>query len=331
MILLSEQTKHQVSIIIRCYNEEAHIGRLLSGIVQQSGVDIEIIVVDSGSTDATVSIASQYPTKILSINKEDFSFGYSLNIGCEAASGDFLVLSSAHVYPLYHDWIIRLIEPFADDRVACSYGRQSGNDVTKFSEKRVFEHWFPNRSDSNQTHPFCNNANAAVRQSIWQRFRYDETLTGLEDIAWAKQVTSAGYRVAYTAEAEVVHVHEETSRQVFNRYRREAIALKTIFPHEKFTFFNFLHMFLKNSFDDLRSAMNQRVFWRNIVSIFSFRLMQFWGTYRGYAQHGVVSNALRQKFYYPKDDVLETQSTTNADVSRSLIDYSKNDREKISE
>ncbi|NEO00616.1 MAG: glycosyltransferase, partial [Moorea sp. SIO3I7] len=47
----------EISIIIRCYNEEEHIGRLLSGIMQQTIQDVEIIVVDSGSTDATPSIA----------------------------------------------------------------------------------------------------------------------------------------------------------------------------------------------------------------------------------------------------------------------------------
>ena len=107
---MSNKTKYQVSIIIRCYNEEAHIGRLLSGIEQQANKDVEVIIVDSGSTDETVSIASQYATSILTIDKENFSFGHSLNIGCEAAKGEFLVFASAHVYPLYDDWIERLIQ-----------------------------------------------------------------------------------------------------------------------------------------------------------------------------------------------------------------------------
>ncbi|MCZ7627103.1 MAG: glycosyltransferase [Candidatus Methylomirabilis sp.] len=63
------------SLVIRCFNEEAHIGRLLTGIMAQTLKDVEIIVVDSGSTDATLSIASQYPVKILTITPEQFSFG----------------------------------------------------------------------------------------------------------------------------------------------------------------------------------------------------------------------------------------------------------------
>jgi rhamnosyltransferase len=55
----------KVSIVIRSYNEEEHIGRLLSGITRQTIKDLEIIIVDSGSTDATLSIASRYPERIL--------------------------------------------------------------------------------------------------------------------------------------------------------------------------------------------------------------------------------------------------------------------------
>ena len=44
------------SIVIRAYNEEKHIGRLLEGIKQQTLKDVEIILVDSGSTDRTLAI-----------------------------------------------------------------------------------------------------------------------------------------------------------------------------------------------------------------------------------------------------------------------------------
>ena len=74
-------SEHKCSIVIRCYNEAAHIGKLLYGILQQTESHIEIIVVDSGSTDGTLRIAKQYPVKIVEIKPEDFSFGRSLNAG----------------------------------------------------------------------------------------------------------------------------------------------------------------------------------------------------------------------------------------------------------
>src|SRR5438105_1761093 len=190
----------KVSIVVRCYNEEAHIGRLLSGILQQTIKDFEIILVDSGSTDATLSIARQYPVHILHITPREFSFGRSLNKGCAAAEGDLLVFASAHVYPLYEDWLEKLIYPLEQcEAVALSYGGQRGNEATKYSEHQVFAHWFPPEPNDDQDHPFCNNANAAVRRSVWERFPYDEQLTGLEDLDWAKRVMRAGYKIAYAA------------------------------------------------------------------------------------------------------------------------------------
>ena len=87
----------KLSIVIRCYNEEEHIGRLLSGIMQQTVKDVEVVIVDSGSTDATLSIASRYPVRVVHIAPQEFSFGRSLNRGCAAATGDILVFASAHV------------------------------------------------------------------------------------------------------------------------------------------------------------------------------------------------------------------------------------------
>lgn len=78
------------SIIIRACNEERHIGRLLEGIARQEfpeGWKYEVIVVDSGSTDATVSIARHMGARVIPISKEEFSFGKALNVGCAQAQG----------------------------------------------------------------------------------------------------------------------------------------------------------------------------------------------------------------------------------------------------
>jgi glycosyltransferase involved in cell wall biosynthesis len=203
------------SVVIRCYNEEEHIGKLLHGIIQQTIKNVEIIIVDSGSTDNTLSIACQYPVKIADIQPEDFSFGHSLNRGCDAAEGEFIVIASAHVYPLYIDWLEQLLAPFEDPKVSLVYGKQVGGETTKFSECQIFEKWFPDKSNFSQDHPFCNNANAAIRRCVWQQYPYDEKLTGLEDLAWAHITMQAGYKIAYQPNAAVVHVHNEKSLQIF--------------------------------------------------------------------------------------------------------------------
>ena len=287
------------SLVIRTYNEEKHIGRLLSGILKQTVKNPEIIIVDSGSTDATRSIASPYPVTLLSIDPADFTFGRSLNVGCAASNADLIVVASAHVYPVYVDWLERLLQPFEDEGVWLTYGRQRGGQTTRFSEHQLLLRLFPNNSNWNQSHPLCNNANAAIRREAWVQHPYDETLPGLEDIAWAKWALDQGGRLAYEAEAEVIHVHEESPTQVFNRYRREAMALRRIRPEERFGISEFVRLYASNVINDLGQAARDGGLIGNAADILSFRFSQFWGTYRGFSHAGTLTSELKQAFYYP--------------------------------
>ncbi len=286
-------------MIVRCFNEERHIGRLLSGLVRQSRLPDQIVIVDSGSTDATLAIASRFPVEIHTIEPEQFSFGRSLNIGCRAATGDVLLFASAHVHPVYDTWLAELTAPFSDPEVALAYGRQEGNDRTKYSEQRVMARWFPATSVARQDHPFCNNANAAVRRSVWEVQPYDEELTGLEDLEWAKRALEAGHAVSYVASAPVVHAHEESWSGVVNRYRREAIAHKRIYRDHQMSAFEAIRLTAGNIASDYVHAARDRVLGENLGSIPSFRIAQFYGTYRGFRQRGEESAVLRRRFYYP--------------------------------
>lgn len=314
-------TEPRCSIVIRCYNEERHIGKLLSGIMEQTVQDVQIVVVDSGSTDRTVEIAKHYPVDLVSIRKEDFSFGYSLNAGCQTARGKVVVLASAHVYPTYRDWLERLIAPFEDPQVALTYGKQRGDAETHFSEQRIFRAWFPDGSDLRQKEPFCNNANAAVRRSLWEKMPYDETLTGLEDLCWAKQALGEGHRIAYVAEAEVIHVHDETSAQIFHRYEREAIALKAIYSDSGFSLGSFVRLATQNIWSDWLAAAKSGMLLGNFFDIARFRILQFWGTYRGYRQYGRVDDQLRMRFYYPPETISKRTQQEPRRPGATPIDY----------
>ena len=307
------------SLVIRCYNEGKHIGNLLAGIMAQSVKRVEIILVDSGSTDATLSIAARYPVKVLHIAPEEFSFGHSLNIGCAAASADVIILASAHVYPVYKDWLEHLITPFDDPEVALVYGKQRGPVGAWYAEQQIYRKWFPDHSIPVQGHPFCNNANAAIRRSLWDLSPYDRELTGLEDLEWAKRHFDAGRKIVYSAEAEIVHVHNERLTQIYNRCRREAIAFKRIYPDKRFTFSDFLLLFAANVFSDLCHAWRDGAPFKKWPGVPLFRLMQFWGTYRGYRQKGGVPRELAERFYYP-NGLSRSSISTPAEKER-LIRY----------
>jgi len=289
------------SIVIRAYNEEQHIGRLLEGIRQQTLKDVEIILVDSGSTDQTVSVAESFGARIVRIPSAEFTFGRSLNFGLRSATREFVVIASAHIYPVYPDWLESLLCPFEDDKVALTYGKQRGPDSAKYSEQQIFHQWYPDISKLNQATAFCNNANAAIRKSLWEQNSYDETLTGLEDLAWARWAMEQEHAIAYVAEAEIIHVHHETPRGVFNRYRREAMAYKKIFPESHFSVYDFLRLITTNIVSDLWHAARELVLLKNIASIFWFRFMQFHGTRLGHRETSLITPQLRETFYYARE------------------------------
>ena len=292
--LVTEQRR--VSVVIRCRNEEEHIGRLLAGILEQSIEGVDIVVVDSGSTDATLSIVDRFPVRLLRIRPHEFSFGRALNRGFEAARGEFVVAASAHVYPVYRDWLARLLQPFDDPQVALVYGKQRGDERTRYSERRVFATWFPETSDLNQPHPFCNNANAAVRRSIWKGLPYDETLTGLEDLDWAN--ASNGGRLSHRlrcrrggdpcasgkARAPSSIGIGAKPLQWRGSNRRYASDSSTSFA---------LRLPASSATSVMAGGMRTRSAIRDIAV---FRVMQFWGTYRGFRESGSVTIELDAAF-----------------------------------
>ncbi|HNR02808.1 MAG TPA: glycosyltransferase family A protein [Anaerolineaceae bacterium] len=302
------------SIIIRAYNEEKHVKRLLQGIQEQDVSDVQIILVDSGSTDGTRAAASAYPVEIVEIDPRDFTFGRSLNLGISAARAPFIVIASAHVYPVYPDWLTKLLQPFEDPKVGLVYGKQRGADTTQFSEHQIFHHWFPDVSVKKQSHPFCNNANSAIRKELWQLHPYDETLTGLEDLEWGKWVQEQGYSIYYIAEAEIIHVHNESLDGIYNRYKREAMAFKHIYPHESFSLRDLQRLFLQNVISDCKEARRQRLLTQDFFKIIGFRWRQFYGTYQGYRQSGPLTWQLKKAFYYPREIRPASRQTSRSDI-----------------
>lgn len=314
------KTKPACSIIIRAYNEEHHIRRLLQGIFEQTIKNVQVVLVDSGSTDGTIAAASEYPVEVVNIAPEEFTFGRSLNKGISASAADLIVMASAHVYPVYPDWLEQLLAPFKDEKIGLTYGKQRGTSNSHFSEQQIFKHWYPDESVHLQDHPFCNNANAAIRRKLWKLHPYDESLPGLEDLEWAKWAQHEGYGISYVADAEIIHVHNEKPKGTFNRYRREGMAFKRIFPQERFGRADLVRLFYHNAYNDLKAAWQQKVFLPNIFPILRFRWAQFYGTYSGYRQSGPLTWGLRQAFYYPRV-VDADQNKNNRQVEP--IQYSK--------
>jgi len=85
-----------VSLIIPTLNGESRLDNLLSSLERQTVLPDEILLVDSGSTDATITIAEQHMHKLSGlrlqhIKKKDFDHGGTLTRAARQTSGDVLV------------------------------------------------------------------------------------------------------------------------------------------------------------------------------------------------------------------------------------------------
>ncbi len=302
----------KLSIIVRARNEAKHLPRLIHGLSQQTLQPDGVVLVDSGSSDATVKLATEAGWRVCHINPERFTFGRSLNIGCEAASGDILVFISAHVYPVRTDYLENLTRNLkAQDRVVV-YGRQIGDGRTKFSERMIMEQWFPSERITDQGHAFTNNANSCVPRALWKQLRFDEQLTGLEDIEFTLRVLETGGEVRYANDAPIVHVHEERLAVVKNRYRREAMAYRLIFPGETMHASYALRLFFRNVYRDLSQARKERCLNRYFFEIIGFRAAQFLGAYSGFRAGLTQETDLLRRMYHPNDsDVVGQRGGVN--------------------
>lgn len=217
----------ETSVIIRCFNEEKHLPALFDALDRQVYRDFEVVVVDSGSYDRSREIAEARADRLIRISSHDFTFGYSLNTGIRAGGGRFAAIASAHTIPRDPHWLEQLIAPLRGDDCAMTYGRQVGKPCSKFAEAEDFERTFGPHPRLEVAGRWCvNNANSAIRKDLWQQHPFDEELTGLEDIEWARHWMNQGRQVVYVPEAALYHIHEETWGQIRRRYYREAVAFR---------------------------------------------------------------------------------------------------------
>lgn len=294
-------SQFDVSVVIRTLNEERYLEDLLVGIKNQQtdNLRVEVIIVDSGSTDNTILIAQRYNCHIERIKKSDFSFGRSLNLGCRVASGEVLAIISGHCVPYNKRWLQNLCEPIQSGLAHYTYGRQIGGGENYFSEHRIFEKYYPDQSQVPQKGFFCNNANSAIHRDTWEKFGFDEEITGLEDMELAQRLVKEGGKVAYCAQAVVYHHHTEIWSQVRLRFEREAIALQKIMPQLHVGVFDTLRYIFSSCIKDILALDPRERNLRSIKFIFLYRWNQYIGSWRGNHELRQLSHHEKEKYFYP--------------------------------
>jgi glycosyltransferase involved in cell wall biosynthesis len=103
----------KISVIIPTYNEEKDIEGCLKSLKSQSIKDIEIILVDDGSTDNTIEISKKYGITILKQNHQ--GPGAARNLGAKNSTGDILIFIDADM-AFDKEYLKNLTKPILEDK-----------------------------------------------------------------------------------------------------------------------------------------------------------------------------------------------------------------------
>ncbi len=312
----------KVSIIIRTLNEAEFLPDLFHMIQKQSYQNFETIVVDSGSLDGTQEIAKKNSDMLLTIDKNDFTFGFAINYGIRHAKGDLACIVSAHTRPTDENWLSELVNAFDDggipNGIALSYGKQVGHDDSNFSEAMDFTRTFGNHEIyQSNTNYFCNNANAMIRKDLWQSHPFNEQLTGLEDIEWSKYWMDKGYRVVYKPNACIEHIHNENGAQIRNRFWRESIAARSIGVLSVIKIFRDIPIQIGLFFKDVFHFYTKKGK-GHLSDIFSYRFNRLMGTLKSLSNKKFNLKEYRENYHSVAYEALEFEKS-NVPVKKSLF------------
>ena len=116
----------KLSVIIPVYNVEKYLPQALESVIKQTFADIEIICINDGSTDNSLTILENYAQKdqrIKLINKQNAGYGAACNDGLSLAQGEFIAILEPDDYikPDMYENLLNLIQKNDADIAKCTF------------------------------------------------------------------------------------------------------------------------------------------------------------------------------------------------------------------
>lgn len=247
------------SFVIRTKNEATYLEKVLQGIQTQETTlcGIEVVVVDSGSTDQTIEIAKKYGCRIVQIKPEDFTWGHALNVGIHEASGKYIGIISGHCIPTNKNFVenaVQILEGY--QKLAAIYGRQQPIPMMDPFEEVDLNYQYPDSilrlmsKGSIPEHLGISNACCVLKKEIWRKIPFNKNVQSCEDGIWADMVMEDGESVGYTSKIGVYHSHPFNPEYLYkkNFWREYCPEFNQKNPHNKC--YNFLKFMIKKMYLD---------------------------------------------------------------------------------
>lgn len=249
----------KVSVVIPVRNGGEQLRQLLAGIRSQRKVeDVEIIILDSESTDNSVHTAGEFGAKVVTIPQKEFNHGRTRNIGAAEASGDYIVFTVQDATPVNNYWLYSMICPlieypdlaalstrqftkpeadlfslWSNDIMTKSLGFE-GDTMYSLSENAGDIDWQLFDSVTKRRLTFFDNVSSCVRREVFEKTQFSP-LINAEDIDFGVKLLDKRMPIAYITSTGVYHWHEKGGEDVFKRNyigtKAQIYTLKNDLPH----------------------------------------------------------------------------------------------------
>ena len=232
-----------VSVIIPTYNAGAQFEDLLTMLKKQQRIgNVEIVIVDSGSTDGTAEMAAKYGAMVKKIPQSEFTHSGARNSGASLAIGEILLFMTQDALPSSEQWIFKIVSPIlsheavaVSPREVCPEGTDlhyrvaSSNHVSFLG---IDKHDSLNRMESDLSaaelrfRASLNDVSCAIPASLFSKFRYRYNYA--EDLDLGIRLLKAGYAIKLLNEPHVIHGHNRDFDYYFRRSYVDDNALRQI-------------------------------------------------------------------------------------------------------
>jgi rhamnosyltransferase len=222
--------EYSVDVIIPVYHADERLDKLLKMLYRQTVKPSHVILLHTIEREGEMQPLPQIEgsnISVIPIKKKDFDHGGTRKYGASLSNADILMFMTQDAVPVDEYLIEKLIEPYSDPWVGASYARQLADESVGLIEQYTRRFNYPKQSRVKSIRDmeelgiktfFCSDVCASYRNSVYKKLGgFVEKTIFNEDMIMAAAMIRSDYRVAYAAEAKVVHSHKYSYRQQFTR------------------------------------------------------------------------------------------------------------------
>ena len=217
-----------VDVVIPSYRPDEKFSRLVKKLQEQEYPIGTIFVINTKAGRFPKEVEQMEKVKVSHIERREFDHGATRDMGMQMSKAEIVVFMTQDAVPADEYVIGNLVKVLEEDEMTgAEYARQLAASDCNYIEKYTRKFNYPENSRIKSKEDlqemgiktfFCSNVCAAYKRNIYEKAGgFCKKTIFNEDMILAGHMINAGYKVAYVAEARVIHSHNYTGMQQFHR------------------------------------------------------------------------------------------------------------------